>query len=162
MKKLLITGGAGFIGSHLCERLLDAGHDVLCVDNLFMQSLTGVSTNSSRILPGRPARASRLLNAHRVGELGKRPRAGCRSIPIPGPRGAERVLRAFLGPSSTVVVTKEYWQKHNRSRYEEPPASAGTFPQPYKGLDGTDCRQDEPLGRNGRPDFWRGNRLKNR
>ena len=52
MKKLLITGGAGFIGSHLCERLLDAGHDVLCVDNLFMQSLTGVSTNSSRILPG--------------------------------------------------------------------------------------------------------------
>jgi UDP-glucuronate decarboxylase len=35
MKKLLVTGGAGFLGSHLCERLLAAGHDVLCVDNLF-------------------------------------------------------------------------------------------------------------------------------
>ena len=29
----LITGGAGFVGSHLCERLVKAGHDVLCVDN---------------------------------------------------------------------------------------------------------------------------------
>ena len=34
-KKLLVTGGAGFLGSHLCERLLAAGHDVLCVDNFF-------------------------------------------------------------------------------------------------------------------------------
>src|SRR5262249_42531661 len=34
-KRTLVTGGAGFIGSHLCERLLAAGHDVLCVDNCF-------------------------------------------------------------------------------------------------------------------------------
>jgi UDP-glucuronate decarboxylase len=34
-KRILITGGAGFIGSHLCERLLADGHEVLCVDNLF-------------------------------------------------------------------------------------------------------------------------------
>lgn len=34
-KKILVTGGAGFLGSHLCERLLDAGHEVLCVDNYF-------------------------------------------------------------------------------------------------------------------------------
>ncbi len=34
-KRVLVTGGAGFIGSHLCERLLDAGNDVLCVDNFF-------------------------------------------------------------------------------------------------------------------------------
>jgi UDP-glucuronate decarboxylase len=35
MKKILITGGAGFLGSHLCDRLLEQGHEVLCVDNLF-------------------------------------------------------------------------------------------------------------------------------
>ncbi|NQU27788.1 MAG: SDR family oxidoreductase [Candidatus Marinimicrobia bacterium] len=35
MKKILITGGMGFIGSHLCDRLINNGHDVLCVDNLF-------------------------------------------------------------------------------------------------------------------------------
>ena len=37
-KRVLVTGGAGFIGSHLCERLLDEGHDVLCVDNLYTGS----------------------------------------------------------------------------------------------------------------------------
>jgi UDP-glucuronate decarboxylase len=35
VKRFLVTGGAGFIGSHLCERLLSQGHEVLCVDNYF-------------------------------------------------------------------------------------------------------------------------------
>jgi UDP-glucuronate decarboxylase len=35
MNRVLVTGGAGFLGSHLCERLLEQGHDVLCVDNFF-------------------------------------------------------------------------------------------------------------------------------
>ncbi len=43
MKKLLVTGGAGFLGSHLCERLLDAGHDVLCVDNFFTGSKQNIA-----------------------------------------------------------------------------------------------------------------------
>lgn len=42
MKKILITGGAGFIGSHLCERLLDSGHKVICADNLFTGSLGNI------------------------------------------------------------------------------------------------------------------------
>jgi UDP-glucuronate decarboxylase len=37
-KRILVTGGAGFLGSHLCERLLDLGHDVLCADNFFTGS----------------------------------------------------------------------------------------------------------------------------
>ena len=40
-KRILVTGGAGFLGSHLCERLLAAGNDVLCVDNYF----TGTKQN---------------------------------------------------------------------------------------------------------------------
>jgi len=35
MKRILVTGGAGFIGSHLCERLLNEGHDIICLDNFF-------------------------------------------------------------------------------------------------------------------------------
>ena len=42
MKRILITGGAGFLGSHLCERLLEEGHDVLCVDNFFSGSKENV------------------------------------------------------------------------------------------------------------------------
>lgn len=42
MNRILVTGGAGFIGSHLCERLVEAGHDVLCVDNFFSGSRANV------------------------------------------------------------------------------------------------------------------------
>src|SRR5690349_24733237 len=42
-KRILVTGGAGFLGSHLCERLLEAGHDVLCVDNYFTGSKANVA-----------------------------------------------------------------------------------------------------------------------
>ena len=38
VKRILVTGGAGFIGSHLCEKLLNLGHEVICVDNLFTGS----------------------------------------------------------------------------------------------------------------------------
>ena len=40
--RILVTGGAGFIGSHLCRRLLLDGHDILCVDNLFTGSKDNV------------------------------------------------------------------------------------------------------------------------
>jgi UDP-glucuronate decarboxylase len=42
MKKILVTGGAGFIGSHLCERLLREGNEVICVDNFFTGSKSNV------------------------------------------------------------------------------------------------------------------------
>jgi UDP-glucuronate decarboxylase len=46
MKRILVTGGAGFLGSHLCDRLVDAGHDVLCVDNFY----TGSKRNVAHLL----------------------------------------------------------------------------------------------------------------
>ena len=48
MKKILVTGGAGFIGSHLCKKLLDEGNDVLCIDNYFTgakENIAGLFTN---------------------------------------------------------------------------------------------------------------------
>lgn len=44
--RVLVTGGAGFLGSHLCEKLVDEGHDVLCLDNLF----TGSKRNIEHLL----------------------------------------------------------------------------------------------------------------
>jgi UDP-glucuronate decarboxylase len=49
-KRILVTGGAGFLGSHLCERLVELGHDVLCVDNYF----TGTKQNVAALL-GNPS-----------------------------------------------------------------------------------------------------------
>jgi len=46
MKKILVTGGAGFLGSHLCDRLVAQGHHVLCVDNYF----TGSKKNIEHLL----------------------------------------------------------------------------------------------------------------
>lgn len=37
-KRILITGGAGFLGSHLCERLLNEGNEILCLDNFYTGS----------------------------------------------------------------------------------------------------------------------------
>ncbi|MDM0104805.1 SDR family oxidoreductase [Variovorax sp. J22R24] len=45
-KRMLVTGGAGFLGSHLCDRLIEQGHDVLCVDNFF----TGTKRNVEHLL----------------------------------------------------------------------------------------------------------------
>lgn len=50
MNKVLVTGGAGFLGSHLCDRLIERGEDVLCVDNFY----TGSKRNVAHLL-GNPA-----------------------------------------------------------------------------------------------------------
>ncbi|MEQ1688120.1 MAG: UDP-glucuronic acid decarboxylase family protein [Sphingopyxis sp.] len=51
MKRILVTGGSGFVGSHLIDRLLDMGHEVLCVDNLFTGSKRNIAHlhNHSRL-----------------------------------------------------------------------------------------------------------------
>jgi UDP-glucuronate decarboxylase len=49
IKRVLVTGGAGFLGSHLCERLVEQGHDVICLDNFF----TSQKANVAHLL-GRP------------------------------------------------------------------------------------------------------------
>ena len=47
LRRVVVTGGAGFLGSHLCERLLDDGADVVCLDNF----LTGSPANVAHLLP---------------------------------------------------------------------------------------------------------------
>ena len=43
MKKILVTGGSGFLGSHLCEKLIHNGDDIICVDNFYTGSKQNVS-----------------------------------------------------------------------------------------------------------------------
>jgi len=47
IKRILVTGGAGFLGSHLCDRLVERGHDIICLDNFF----TSQKSNIAHLLP---------------------------------------------------------------------------------------------------------------
>ena len=51
-KRVLVTGGSGFLGSHLCARLLDEGHEVLCVDNFFSSARSNVEDNGELCFKG--------------------------------------------------------------------------------------------------------------
>ena len=68
-KRILVTGGAGFLGSHLCERLLADGHDVLCADNFF----TGTKDNIAHLVGNPHFELMRHDIGNRV-EIGDRPR----------------------------------------------------------------------------------------
>lgn len=48
LKRILVTGGAGFLGSHLCERLVERGHDVVCLDNFFTSQKANVQSLLAR------------------------------------------------------------------------------------------------------------------
>ena len=48
-EKILITGGAGFIGSHLCEKLVNSGQHVICLDNLITGNYKNISSLTNRI-----------------------------------------------------------------------------------------------------------------
>jgi UDP-glucuronate decarboxylase len=48
VKRILVTGGAGFLGSHLCDRLVQQGHDVICLDNLFTSQKSNIAHLLSR------------------------------------------------------------------------------------------------------------------
>src|SRR5215212_4820426 len=57
MRRTLITGGAGFLGSHLCTRLLEEGHHVICLDNFY----TGHPENVAHLMNGDHARSFELV-----------------------------------------------------------------------------------------------------
>ena len=154
-KRVLVTGGAGFLGSHLCERLLRDGHDVLCVDNYF----TGRKDNIAHLL-GRPAlrgdAARRHLPALRrgrrdlqsrlpglAGALPARPgadhqdqRASARSTCSASPSGSSaRILQAstseVYGDPTVHPQTEDYWGNVNpigpRACYDEGKRCAETL-----------------------------------
>ena len=52
--RILITGGAGFLGSHLCDKLLGQGHEVICLDNLFTGSRYRANKIRTRASSWRP------------------------------------------------------------------------------------------------------------
>ena len=98
-KRVLVTGGAGFLGSHLCERLLAAGHEVLCVDNFF----TGTKRNVAHLLGQSALRADaprRDLPALCRGRRDLQPRLPGLADPLPARSGADDQDLACTAPST--------------------------------------------------------------
>jgi len=107
-KKVLITGGAGFLGSHLSEVLLASGHEVLCVDNYF----TG---NKNNILP--------LLDNGAINMLGLAKRVGAKIL--------QASTSEVYGDPNVHPQTEDYWGNVNpigiRSCYDEGKRCAETL-----------------------------------
>ncbi|MBT0654393.1 UDP-glucuronic acid decarboxylase family protein [Geomobilimonas luticola] len=165
--RVLVTGGAGFIGSHLCERLVRDGHDVLCLDNFF----TGTKRNVAHLL-GEPRfelirhdiTQPILLEVDRIYNL------ACPASPIHYQYNpvktiktsvlgaihmlglAKRVRARILQASTSEVYgdpqvhpqTEEYWGNVNpiglRSCYDEGKRVAETLMMDYHRQNGVDVR----------------------
>ena len=165
--RILVTGGAGFIGSHLCERLLRDGHEVICLDNFF----TGSKANMAGLLPHPAFELLRhditepiLLEVDRIYNL------ACPASPIHYQYNpvktiktsvlgtihmlglAKRVKARILQASTSEVYgdpqvhpqTEEYWGNVNpigiRSCYDEGKRVAETLMMDYHRQNGVDIR----------------------
>ena len=92
-KRILVTGGAGFIGSHLCERLVGEGHEVVCMDNLF----TGRRENIAHLLGSGTFEFDRLdVNQPFVIECDQIFHLACPASPIHYQRNPARTIRTCV------------------------------------------------------------------
>ncbi len=165
--RILVTGGAGFLGSHLCDRLAGQGHEVLCLDNFF----TGSRKNILHLLDNRQFELVRhdvvepiLLEVDRIYHL------ACPASPIHYQYNpvktiktnvigtynmlgiAKRVKARFLLASTSEVYgdpkmhpqTEDYWGNVNpigiRSCYDEGKRVSETFTMDYHRKNGVDVR----------------------
>jgi UDP-glucuronate decarboxylase len=165
--RVLVTGGAGFIGSHLCGRLLEDGHDVLCLDNFFTGSKRNIETlvNNSRFeLIRHDITEPILLEVDRIYNL------ACPASPVHYQYNpvkttktsvmgainmlglAKRVKARILQASTSEVYgdpqihpqTEDYWGNVNpigiRSCYDEGKRVAETLMMDYHRQNGVDIR----------------------
>lgn len=165
--RVLVTGGAGFLGSHLCERLLDKGHEVLCLDNFFTgrrKNIVSLLGNSNFELVRHDIVQPVLLEVDQVYHL------ACPASPVHYQYNpvktiktnvigtynmlglAKRVKARFLLASTSEVYgdprehpqKEEYWGNVNpigiRSCYDEGKRVSETFTMDYHRQSGVDVR----------------------
>jgi UDP-glucuronate decarboxylase len=108
MQRTLVTGGAGFLGSHLCTRLLDDGHHVICVDNFY----TGRRANVKHLQQGECASRFEVINHDVVNkhyiEVDRIYHLACPASPVHYQRNPVRTLKtAVLGTMNMLELARE-------------------------------------------------------
>jgi UDP-glucuronate decarboxylase len=109
IKRILVTGGAGFLGSHLCERLLQDGHEVICMDNFF----TGSRANVAHLRPNPRFELVRGdVNEPRIFEVDEVYHLACPASPIHYQRNPVRTIRTcVLGTLHMLELCREVHAK---------------------------------------------------
>ena len=128
MKRILVTGGAGFLGSHLCDRLIADGHEVVCMDNFF----TGARTNVSH-LRGSPRfelfRGD--VNERTVLEVDEVYHLACPASPIHYQRNPVRTIRTcVMGTLHMLELCREVGAKLLIASTSEVYGDPDVHPQP--------------------------------
>jgi UDP-glucuronate decarboxylase len=108
MRRTLVTGGAGFLGSHLCARLIDAGHHVICLDNFY----TGRPENVAHLATGEPGRRFELVRHDMVdryaAEVDEIYHLACPASPVHYQRNPVRTLKtAAFGTLNVLELAQQ-------------------------------------------------------
>ena len=132
-KRVLVTGGAGFLGSHLCERLLADGHRVICLDNLF----TGSHRNIERLLGNRRFEFLRHdVNEPFVVEVDQVFHLACPASPVHYQKNPVRTIRTCVtGTLNALDMTREVGARILLASTSEVYGDPAIHPQPetYRG-----------------------------
>jgi UDP-glucuronate decarboxylase len=131
MRRTLVTGGAGFLGSHLCSRLLDAGHEVVCLDNFF----TGRRENLDHLTGGDVARRLDIVRHDVVepwyGEVDEIYHLACPASPVHYQRNPVRTLQtAVLGTMNMLELAQRTGARVLLSSTSEIYGEPEVHPQP--------------------------------
>ena len=127
-RRVLVTGGAGFLGSHLCERLLDAGCHVLCVDNFF----TGTHRNIAHLFDNRNFELVRHDITHPLFvEVDEIYNLACPASPIHYQRDPVQTTKtSVLGAINMLGLAKRLGAKIFQASTSEVYGDPGVHPQP--------------------------------
>ncbi len=128
MKRILVTGGAGFLGSHLCERLIKDGHEVICMDNYF----TGTRTNVDKLLDYRRFELIREdINEKTVIEVDEVFHLACPASPIHYQKNPVRTIRTcVMGTLNMLELCREVHAKLLIASTSEVYGDPAIHPQP--------------------------------
>ena len=129
MKKILVTGGAGFLGSHLCDRLVEQGHQVYCLDSLFTGSLKNIEGLKAK--PGFTFIKHDVVDAISIEELDEIYNLACPASPVHYQHNPIHTMKtSVLGALNVLELARRTGAKVFQASTSEVYGDPSVHPQP--------------------------------